>query len=58
MKVHIYIPVEKDKTTTEGPQGKIIVDFIKQGWGYGGRVTLQDAFGTKKEFACLSKEED
>jgi hypothetical protein len=55
MKTHVYVPVEKDKMTTEGPQGKVVVDLIKQGWEYGGRVTLQDLFGTKKEFACLSK---
>lgn len=57
MKSHIYIPIPKDKPIIDdNPQGKAVSYFIKQGWEYGGRVTLKDAFGTQKEFACLSKE--
>jgi len=57
MKSHIYVPIPNDKPIIEdNPQGKVVSDFIKRGWEYGGRVNLRDSFGTWKEFACLSKE--
>jgi hypothetical protein len=57
MKSHIYVPIIKDKPiASDDLQGKLVCDFINQGWEYNGRINLRDAFGTWKEFASLSKE--